>query len=301
MKVLFFYNSKSGTAHNSPELIEKTIERIKTNIADDDTLKINDVQEVDEKEIVSNESLTKNDRILIAGGDGTLSSVINKVINFNIPVGILPLGTFNNFSKCLSISPNPEKAVDQIFAGKIANIDVAKINGRVILNNSSVGLYPKLVSYREESQVNLNLSKPTAMLISFIKAVFLFPLIRVSLISDGKKVKVKTSFVMVSNNKYELSFDKVGKRDSLNEGRLYVYLIKCKTRLCVIKVMFKALFDRLNQEKDFELISTKEAEIQLRKKNIQVSSDGEVFRENSPLHYEICQGCLKIMVPQEYE
>lgn len=301
MKILVFFNSKSGTAQTSPELVDNAIERIRSKISDKDSLNVYDVQEVDEEEIVGQQRLNEEDRIFIAGGDGTLSSVINKIIDFKIPVGILPLGTFNNFSKCLSLSQNVEEAIDQLFSGRIINVDVAKVNGRVILNNSSVGAYPKLVSFREESQVNFNLSKPTATFISFIKAVFLFPLIKVSLISEGKQVNSKTSFVMVSNNKYELSLDKIGERASLTEGLLYVYLIKCKMRLCVIKVLFKALFNKLSQEKDFELISTKRAKIKIHKKEVRVSSDGEVFKTSPPLDYEICPGCLKIIVPNDYE
>lgn len=301
MKIIFFYNSKSGTIKEDPELIENIISEIKLKQSSDVSLEIYDVIENDVKNIIKGKTLSGEDRILIAGGDGTISSVINQVIDFKIPVGILPLGTFNNFSKSIGMSQEIEKSIDQFLTGEIENIDVGKVNGKIMINNSSVGIYPKLVSIREDQQVRFGLGKPTAMLISFLKAILLFPLIRVSIKSNGKKVSAKTCFAMVSNNRYELSLFEIGERKSLNEGLLYVYFAKCQTRLCVIRVLLKALFNRLKQEKDFELIATKKVEFNIKKRDIEVASDGEVLKLTTPLRYQICSGCLKIVMPKNNE
>lgn len=301
MNVVFFYNSKSGTVLTNPGIIDETIRIIRSKLQTPDGLDSFDLQDNDAAKILRRYNLNENDRIIIAGGDGTISSVLNSIIDFKIPVGILPLGTFNNFSKSLKISSDIETAVNQILPGKIIKIDVAKVNGKVVINNSSVGVYPRMVSMREESQVQLSMSKPAAMTLSFIKTVFLFPLIKVYLKSDGLDIKAKTSFVMISNNKYEMVLNRIGERESLNEGNLYVYIIKCRSRLCVLKVMFKALLNNLTQEKDFELISTKKVEVTMHKKTIEVAADGEVLKMQPPLRYQICPGCLKIIVPPEYE
>lgn len=301
MKIIFLFNSKSGTVLKSPGLINRITSLIREKLSESDQLEIFDVQNTDEAKVIRDMKLDAEDRIFIAGGDGTISSVLNSIIDLKVPVGVLPLGTFNNFSKSLKLSSDIDESIKQIFDGKIINIDLAKVNGRVIINNSSVGIYPKLVSLREESQVDLKLSKPAAMFVAFVKAVFLFPLIKVVLSSDNSDIKVKTSFVMVSNNKYIMDLNKIGERESLTEGLLYVYLIRCRSRLCVIKVLFKALMNKLNQEKDFELIPTKKVEVKMHKKYIEVAADGEVFKQSPPLRYQICPGCLKIIVPNDYE
>lgn len=301
MKIIFFYNSKSGTIKESPELLDIITKQIEAVLKHDDSFEKFDVRENDPGKIIRQNNLTEEDRILIAGGDGTISSVIDKTVDFQIPYGILPLGTFNNFSKCIGMSQYVEESVEQFLSGKVKSVDVGKVNGRIMINNSSVGIYPKLVAIREDHQIRFGLGKPLAMIISFIKSMLLFPLIHVSLESDGKKISALTPFVMVGNNRYELNLFEIGERKSLNEGLLYVYFIKCRTRLCVMRVLLKALFDNLDMEKDFELISTKKAELKIRKHKIRAACDGEIFITTPPLRYQICTSCVKIVYPNNYE
>ena len=60
-------------------------------------------------------------------------------------LGVLPLGTFNHFAKDLKIPLGLEAAVANIFHGEVARIDVGEVNGRIFLNNSSLGIYPGVV------------------------------------------------------------------------------------------------------------------------------------------------------------
>jgi len=299
MKIILFYNSKSGTFQNSPGLAGSVSEKIRSSLQENDNLSVYDVQENNADDILNRSELNENDKVIIAGGDGTISSVLNKIISFKKTVGIIPTGTFNNFSKTLNISENIDEAVKNIFKGKIKNIDVGKVNGRIMINNSSVGIYPKMVFTREKNRVKFGLGKPTAMFISFIKTFFLFPLIKVSVESENVKDESKTSFMMVSNNRYKLNLFEIGERKTLTEGKIYLYFIKCRTRLCVVKTGLKALFNKLDQEKDFDLIPSESAEFIIKKEKVDVALDGEVYKMKPPLKYEICPGCLKIIVPEK--
>ncbi len=82
---------------------------------------------------------------------------------------------------------------------------------------------------------------------------------------------------LISNNRYELNLLQVGTRKSLKEGRLYVYMAKCTTRWCVLRVALKALFNKLDQEKDFILHSSQQIRLESRKSKISVALDGEVY------------------------
>ncbi len=301
MKIMFFYNSKSGTIKDSPQILDNVIEKIKSKLNENDQLEIFDVIKNDEYEVMQEKQFEGDIKIFIAGGDGTISKVINKVVDFGLPVGILPLGTFNNFSKSIKLPQDADAAVDELFAGKIIEIDLGKVNDKIFINNSSVGAYTKIVSIREESQVNFNLNKPAAMFLSLVKTTFLFPLIKVSLMSDNIQKKVKTPAVMISNNMYKFGLDTIGERESLTEGLLYLHVIKCKTRLCVMKVFLKGLFNMLDEEKDFELISSTEVELKVHKKEIDVSADGEIYKMKPPLKYQTLPKKLKIIVPNYYE
>lgn len=84
------------------------------------------------------------DRIVVAGGDGTLNEVLNGVAQVDgalarIPFGIVPLGTGNDFATALGVPDEPEAATDALLGGTVAAIDVGRVNGRCFLNVSAGG------------------------------------------------------------------------------------------------------------------------------------------------------------------
>src|SRR5205823_6222409 len=97
-----------------------------------------------------------------AGGDGTINAVAAQTRKTAKPLGILPLGTLNHFSKDLRIPRNVPDAVDVIAEKHVAEVDIGEVNGRVFLNNSSIGLYPRMVRIREHQQQRLGRGKWSA-------------------------------------------------------------------------------------------------------------------------------------------
>lgn len=96
---------------------------------------------------------------MAGGGDGTISTVAIEVSAAGKTLGILPLGTLNNFSKDLGIPQDLNDAVRTIAKGEVHEIDLAECNGRIFINNSSIGLYPKMVVRREQQQQKLGRGK----------------------------------------------------------------------------------------------------------------------------------------------
>ena len=87
------------------------------------------------------------------GGDGTLNQVASALVahprGAQACFGVLPLGTLNHFAKDLGIPLELAEAVAVLRSGREAEVDVAEVNGRLFLNNSSIGLYPDIVRERE--------------------------------------------------------------------------------------------------------------------------------------------------------
>ena len=90
--------------------------------------------------------------VVAGGGDGTLSAVAAALVGTDTALGVLPMGTLNHFAKDLGIPLKLEKAVQTLFTGKIARVDVGEVNGRIFLNNSSIGFYPRIVQARKREQ-----------------------------------------------------------------------------------------------------------------------------------------------------
>ena len=87
--------------------------------------------------------------IVAGGGDGTVNGVANAIAGRGVAFGVLPLGTLNHFARDLGIPILLEDAARVILAGHTISVDTADVNGRLFLNNSSVGLYPRIVQLRE--------------------------------------------------------------------------------------------------------------------------------------------------------
>lgn len=84
--------------------------------------------------------------ILIAGGDGTISSAIEPLIGKNIPVGIIPRGTVNAFAKALNIPIDIKAACEIILSGKPNRVDTATCNGKPMIVLAGIGLEPKTIA-----------------------------------------------------------------------------------------------------------------------------------------------------------
>ncbi|HVG33349.1 MAG TPA: diacylglycerol kinase family protein, partial [Pyrinomonadaceae bacterium] len=97
--------------------------------------------------------------VIAGGGDGTINAVASAVVGTDKRLGVLPLGTLNHFAKDLKIPLDLEGAVSNIFDAHVARVDVGEVNGRIFLNNSSLGLYPSIVRQREKQQERLGRGK----------------------------------------------------------------------------------------------------------------------------------------------
>lgn len=81
--------------------------------------------------------------ILISGGDGTVDMVINviKELDINLPIGILPTGTANDFANALCLPFNVKEAIENIVNSKPRKIDIGKVNDKYFINVASAGMF----------------------------------------------------------------------------------------------------------------------------------------------------------------
>lgn len=78
--------------------------------------------------------------IIAAGGDGTLLNAISLALNRDLPLGVIPLGTFNDLARTLQVPFDIRAAVAVIADGQARSIDVGRVNGHYFVNESSIGI-----------------------------------------------------------------------------------------------------------------------------------------------------------------
>lgn len=239
-----------------------------------------------------------NPVVVAGGGDGTISGVAAALVGTNITLGVLPLGTLNHFAKDLRIPLELDEAVRNIAEGETVSVDVGEVNGRVFLNNSSLGLYPSIVRQREKQQERLGRGKWPAFFLAALAVFRRYPFINVRLEADGHQLIRRTPFVFIGNNEYQMESLQIGGRTCLDAGHLSLYVTHRTGRLGLVMLALRALFGRLRQATDFDAMCVKEIWIETRRKRLPVATDGEVGLMDMPLHYRVRAGALRVIVPK---
>ncbi|MEJ7624666.1 MAG: diacylglycerol kinase family protein [Pyrinomonadaceae bacterium] len=235
--------------------------------------------------------------IVAGGGDGTVSAVATEVYKAGKTFGLLPLGTLNNFSKDLGIEQNARAAIAVLASGQTRKVDLAEVNGRVFINNSSIGLYPRIVRNREKQQERLGRGKWFAALWATLRMFWTARFLKVRIEIDGETFLRKTPFVFVGNNEYEMDLYNIGRRSDLDSGQLSIYFLHRGGRMGVIMLLFHTLTGRVKQWRDFEQVTASSVTIQSRRRLLHVAFDGEVEAMETPLEYRILPKALKVVVP----
>lgn len=239
------------------------------------------------------------DAVVAGGGDGTLSCAAGHLAGGERPLGILPLGTLNHLARDAGIPAALEAAAAVIAAGHIRAIDVAEVNGRVFVNNSSVGLYPRMVRLREIQQERTGRGKRLAMLSASFASLRAFRRHRLWISAPGIEAPIRTPLLFVGNNRYQVNLFGLGRRERLDGGELCLYAIRAGSRLHLLWAGIRGVFGRLDQQRDFLTAYVSEAEISSDRPMLTVSADGETELMETPLRYRIRPGALKLIVPEE--
>jgi diacylglycerol kinase family enzyme len=240
--------------------------------------------------------------VVVGGGDGTVGSVASILAGSEKVMGILPLGTLNHFAKDLEIPLDVEEAVRNVVEGRVVQVDLGEVNGKVFVNNSSLGLYPSIVRHRNEQQRLLERGKWPAFFWATLHALHRHrSSLDLTLSVDGRELRRRTPFVFVGNNVYAMEGFDIGKRRHLDRGELSLYLAPDARPIDLVFLALRAFFGRLRDADDFETLRTTEVRIDTRTGRSRVATDGEIFMIDTPLHYRVRPKAFRVVVPREAE
>ena len=234
--------------------------------------------------------------VVVGGGDGTVSAVAAQLADTDGVLGVLPLGTLNHFAKDLGIPVDLGAAMDVIKAGNVRKVDAADVNGRVFVNNSSIGIYPFLVTERTAEQHRRGVGKLAAIGPALMRTVRGSSWQTVKITAQGETREVRTPCVFVGNNFYDLA--NLGRRSGMASGELCVYVVKDASWLGLAILPFRIVCGLARSDRDVELHRVKSLTIRAGRSKMLVATDGETFSEPAPLSYRIRPGALRVLAPE---
>lgn len=293
MAVIVLLNAASGSG--SAAEAAKTIERLFGEAGREARVEL--VESGDRLRVLARDAARGQPEAVVAGGgDGTISTVAEALAGTDIPLGVLPLGTLNHFAKDLGIPLELEGAVGVILAGRIKKVDVGEVSGHIFLNNSSIGVYPRLLRLRERYRER-GRSKWIAAFWAMLAVLRRHSFMAVRIVADGETIVRRTPFVFVGNNAYRMEGLSAGSRDSLTDGRLAVYIMNANGRRSLLWLAWSVLIGRARRIEELEMLSVLEAQVETRRPKLQVALDGEVLEERDPLDYRVRPAALAVFTP----
>src|SRR6202035_2250089 len=190
------------------------------------------------------------DAVVVGGGDGSIRTVASVLAGSDVPLGIIPLGTLNHFARDLRIPVFADRAVAVIASGEQRYVDVGEINGKIFINNSSIGIYPYLVLERERRRRRKRLSKWSAIVLALPRAIRHLPLFQLRVRIQGFVETCRSPCVLIGNNEYRLTVPAFGRRDRLDRGELCLYVAKAQIPLLLFWLACRCILGLLDQQRD---------------------------------------------------
>lgn len=229
------------------------------------------------------------DLMVVAGGDGTVNYVVNcmKHKALDIPLGVIPAGTANDFAGAIGMSRKPLEAARQIASGTIDRVDCGRVNDLWFVNIFSFGLFTT-TSQRTPDERKHKIGK-LAYIIEGVKEFRTMHAIPLKVVADGQEFDIRSLIVLIFNGETAGGF-RLARRSSIQDGLFDCILLEKRNFFSSTLAMGRYLLGanprtvRHIQARTLDIVSTI---------NEPTDVDGQKGAE-FPLHIECMAGGLRI-------
>ncbi|MDO5543141.1 MAG: diacylglycerol kinase family protein [Acinetobacter sp.] len=235
--------------------------------------------------------------VVAAGGDGTLNAVAAKLKGTHIPMGILPLGTFNYVARLLNIPLDLIDAAQVIATGTTRAVHVAQINQHIYLNNASLGLYPLFIQKRERYNQYLGRLPLHAYTSGLDVLIRDRKELKLKIAVDGKLYPLKTPLIFFGNNQLQLSEMNLRIAQAAEQGKVAGVVVAKSDKLTLFKILWQMIQGKLDQASDVYSFAADQVVIHSTQTQLTVAIDGEIVKMRPPLHISVQKNALNIKVP----
>ena len=289
-QILLVVNPISGTFDKANLIESVETELVKKNIK----LQVYETQgEEDESAIHNLINKYHPERILVAGGDGTIQLVAKVLKDFDLTLGILPAGSANGFAINLDIPNNLKDQIEVAIGSRTFAVDTLELNGEMCLHISDLGINAELIRHYEHSNFRGMFGYFLQSFPTLFKSNYPYKFTIEA--NDHRYVKKGVLLAIANANKFGTGAN-VNPNGKLNDGKFEVLIFKRISLFHIIKTLFK------NAEMDsnfVEAISIEEAIISC-EKPIAFQIDGEFIGKRKKVEVKVADKKLRIAVPKDF-
>ncbi|WP_336821878.1 diacylglycerol kinase family protein [Staphylococcus capitis] len=239
------------------------------------------------------------DILFILGGDGTVNELVNGVMqhDLHLPVGIIPGGTFNDFTKTLNLDPNFKNASSQLLSAQVGSYDVMKVNDTYVLNFVGLGLIVQNAENVQEGSKDV--FGKLSYIGSTVKTLMNPSKFDFELNIDGRKETGNTSMLLIANGP-NIGGGRVPLTDlSPQDGKVDTFIFDDQS-FSILNDIFKKR-DSMNWNEITEGIDHIPGQhITLSTEpNMKVDIDGEISLE-TPIEIEVLPKAIQLLTLPEF-
>lgn len=235
------------------------------------------------------------DLVVLAGGDGTLNSAAEALVETGLPLAVLPLGTANDLARTLGI-PSLDAACETIASGRLHHIDLGVVNGKLFFNVASIGL-----SVRVTKALRPDVKRRWGALGYAVAALRTLRQARpfaAHIVCGAEHLDVRSVQLAIGNGRFYGGGFPIAADATIDDGLLHLYSLDPGGMLHYVSII-PALHRGPNHSRS-GLTTVNGSEIAITtERPLPVNTDGELTTR-TPARFGVVRKALQVMVPADY-
>lgn len=287
-KAILIINTHSRKGSDLFELAKKEIKKAGFTLTA--SFRVDDPRQLNA--IISKAMVDKPTLLIVGSGDGTISEVVDHLAYTDTVLGFIPLGTTNNFARSIGIPLSFEDALQNIFNGKVADIDLGKVNNDYFANVASIGISVDVAANVSDS-FKKRIGR-AAYTITGIKTLLKHKYFKVTVSSEHQRQNFYTHQLVIANGRSHAG-RLIARDASIDSHELVIFRIggQGKFPFILSTVRYALTKKQSIAQKSY----TTATEVTIKTNPIQkIEIDGEI-KTKTPAKVSIANEALKIMVP----
>lgn len=248
---------------------------------------------------LTNELLHRHVKAVIAvGGDGTVNETASALVHTDIPLGIVPAGSGNDFARCLGIAENTQQALTRIFTHDAKQIDVLQIGEQYCFTVTGIGFDAEVAS-----TVNTSSSKKwfnrlklgrLAYAASVFKVLRSFHPTNIQITIDGEEFVFSDVWLVAAGNAPNYGGNiPICPKAVPNDGWMDVCVVHSKRKRAFLRVFPKIYLGKHGNDQSVRFFKAKDVFVRA-EKPLLVQSDGELITQ-TPVRVQIINAALRVL------
>ncbi len=234
------------------------------------------------------------DLVIIGGGDGTLHHALEGLVDTQLPLGILPLGTANDLARTLKLPTDLLAACDVILQGQTALIDLGQVNGKLFANVASIGLAVQVTQrLKREAKSRWGV---LAYLFAALQSLWHSRPFLAEIDTETGRSSARTIQVTIGNGRSYGGGMTVDESATAQDGVLHLFSLEIERWWQIIPLIPALRNGTLRSAAQVRTLCGKHFDLRTPNRTRRLIADGE-FVCNTPARFECLPRAIKVFMP----